>query len=298
MGQIAMSFWRATKLLTTMGFLLVATALAEPALAAVSTGTIGERPAVNAQMLRYNAPTANLTLVANAIALKTKSLSILLTAAPGLAVTNPVNIRVTYNSSLTGSRWIQNVYDPKAGYRNFHNDPEGNRAKRHMKLDILLTEQQPENKQVNFSFTREFDLDPLFDVSITPLRFTLNTSCERFYEGTADIHFLWYAPHASKYREKSFQAEKGKTTTIKEFAWAHQEVKASPNLMWPTWSFYEKDKTLFSPQVYNIPKPTLKLLPNAGGFVGRTLRDASGQGGCEANTAFDIAIRVRQYLNL
>jgi len=68
--------------------------------------------------------------------------------------------------------------------------------------------------------------------------------------------------------------------------------------MWPTWSFYEKDTNVFSPLQYDIPKPTLKLLPNAGGFVGRTLKDASGQGGCEANTAFDIGVRVRQYLNL
>ena len=298
MSDIAMTFWRATESPVAMLFLLLALGSAQQVQAAVPTGVIGQQPAVNAQLLRYNAPTANLTLVANAIALKTKSLSILLTAAPGLAVTNPVNIRVTYNSSVTGSRSIQNVYDAKTGYRNFHNDPEGNRAKRHMKLDILLTELQPGNKPVNFPFTREFDLEPLFDVSITPLRFTLNTSCERFYEGDADIHFLWYAPHASKYREKSFQAEKGKTTTINEFAWAHQEVKASANLMWPTWSFYEKDTNVFSPTQYDIPKPTLKLLPNAGGFVGRTLKDASGQGGCEANTAFDIVIRVRQYLNL
>ena len=227
MGQIAMPFWRATETLVAIIVLLVAS-LARPALAAVPTGALGQRPLSNAQLLRFNAPTPNLNLVANALGLKTKSLSILLTAQAGLAVTNPVNIRVTYNSSATGSRWIQNIYDPKAGYRNFHNDPEGNRAKRHMKLDILLTEQQPGNKQVNFPITWEFDLDPLFDVSLTALRFTLNSSCERFYEGDADIHFLWYAPNASKYRDKSFQATKGKTTTINEFAWARRKSAPAP----------------------------------------------------------------------
>jgi len=253
---------------------------------------------VNALPLRFNAPTPNLNLVANALALKTKSLSILLTVQPGLAVTNPVNIRTTYNSSATGSRWNQYVYDPKTGYRNFQNDPNGNLAKRHMKLDILLTEQQPGNKFVNFSIAWEFDLDPLFDVSLTALRFTLNTSCERFYEGDADIHFLWYAPDAAKYRERSFQSGKGKTTTINEFAWAREEASASAKLMFPTFSFYEKDTNVFSPLQYDIPKPQYPLLPTGGGFVGRTLKDSSGQGGCEASIAFDIIARVRQYLNL
>lgn len=260
------------------------------------TGALGQRPTVNALPPRYSAPTPNLNVVANALSISAKSLSMVIKAPAGLAVTNPVNIRVTYNSSATGSRWNQYLYDPKTGYRNFHNDPEGNRAKRHMKLDILLTEQQPGNKFVNFPITWEFDLDPLFDVTITPLRFKLNTNCDRF--GDSEIHFLWYAPGASKSREKSFSTSKGKTTTINEFAWARQEVSANANLMWPTWSFYEKDPNIFSPLQYDIPRPTLKLLPGAGGYVGRTLKDSSGQGGCEADTAFDIIIRVRQYLNL
>jgi hypothetical protein len=262
------------------------------------TGALGQRPTVFALPPRFNAPTPNLNLVANALGLKTKSLSILLTAQPGLAVTNPVNIRVTYNSSVTGSRWIQNIYDAKNGYRNFHNDPDGNRAKRHMKLDILLTEQQPGNQFVNFPITWEIDLDPLFDVAITPLRFKLNTSCERFYEGDADIHFLWYSPDAPKYSERSFQSSKGKTTVINEFAWARQEVSAAANLFFPTFSFYEKDTNVFSPLQYDIPKPSYKLLPGSSGYVGRTLNDSSGQKGCSADIAFDINITIRQYLNL
>jgi hypothetical protein len=220
----------------------------------------------------------------------------LITAPPGLALTNPVNIRVTFNSSVSGSRWNQNVYNASTGYRNFHNDPEGNRAARHMRLDILLTEVQPNNQSVNFPITWEIDLDPLFDVTITPLRFTLNTDCDRI--GKSEIHFLWYAPDASRYSEKGFSTSKGKTTTINEFSWTRQEVSAKGNLMWPTWSFYEKDTNILSPLQYDIPKPTIKLLPGSGGYVGRTLKDSSGQGGCAADTAFDITIRVRQYLNL
>lgn len=294
MGQIAMSFWRGTESPVAMLFLLVALGLAQQAQAAVATGAIVQRPQSHAQMLRFNAPTANLTLVANAIALKTKSLSILLTAAPGLAVTNPVNIRVTYNSSVTGSRSIQNVYDAKAGYRNFHNDPEGNRAKRHMKLDILLTELQPGNKQVNFPITWEFDLDPLFDASISPLRFKLNNDCDRW--GDSEIRFSYRKPDGQS-GKKNFSTSKGQTTTINEFVWAAQEVSASAKLFWPDWAFYESDPIETGAFVEGFGTPTLKLLPAASGYVGRTIQSWHKQS-CYADTAFDLIVRVRQYLNL
>jgi hypothetical protein len=276
--------------LATLAILLLAARsvlAAMPPVAVPKGGVLAPPP-------RFNAPTPNLNLVANALGLKTKSLSILLTAVPGLAVTNPINIRVTYNSSATGSRWIQNIYDPKTGYRNFHNDPEGNRYKRHMKLDILLTEQQPGNKLVNFPFSWEFDLDPLFDVSITPLRFKLNNDCDRI--GDSEIRFSWRAPDGQQ-GKRSFSTSKGKTTTINEFAWARQEVSASANLFWPDWAFYESDPIETGAFLEGFGTPTIKLLPGAGGYVGRTIKSWHGQS-CYADTAFDITIRVRQYLNL
>jgi hypothetical protein len=86
--------------------------------------------------------------------------------------------------------------------------------------------------------------------------------------------------------------------TINEFAWSRQEASASANLFFPTQAFYEKDPNIFSPTQYSIPQLDAKLLPGGGGYVGRHLKDASGQGGCEADTAFDITITLRTYTNL
>lgn len=285
---------RRTARLLMLGSLMLSASPAVPALAALAKDALGHRPTANAPLLRYNAPTAGLTAMANALTLKTKSLSMLMTAPPGLAVANPINIRTTYNSAVSGSRWNQYVYDPKTGYRNFHNDPEGNRAKRHMKLDILLTEQQPGNMQVNFQFTREIDLDPLFDVSITPLRFKLNNDCDRV--GNSEIRFSWRAPDGQQ-GKRNFSTGKGKTTTINDFAWARQEVSASASLFWPDWAFYESDTFESGAFLEGFGTPTLKLLPGAGGYVGRTIQSWHKQS-CYADTAFDIVIRVRQYLNL
>lgn len=264
------------------------------ALGAIATDAVGKRPSVLAQPLRYNAPTPGLTAVANALTLKTKSLSMLMTAPAGLAVANPINIRTTYNSAVSGSRWNQYVYDPKTGYRNFHNDPEGNRYKRHMKLDILLTELQPGNKQVTFPINWQFDLEPLFDASITPLRFKLNNDCDRV--GNSEIRFSWRKPDGQQ-GKKNFSTGKGKTTTINEFAWAAQEVSASAKLFWPDWAFYESDTFESGAFLEGFGTPTLKLLPGAGGYVGRTIQSWHKQS-CYADTAFDVFIRVRQYLNL
>lgn len=279
----------------TMFIVFPPTAFAASGAAGAAAGAISKQ-GVLALPLRYNAPTPGLTAVANALVLKTKSLSMLITAPLGLAVTNAINIRTTYNSSATGSRWNQYVYDPKTGYRNFQNDPNGNLAKRHMKLDILLTELQPGNAQVNFPITWEFDLDPLFDITISPLRFTLNNSCEHWWEGDADIRFSYRKPDGQT-GKKSFGTSKGKTTTINEFAWSAQEVSASAKLFWPDWAFYESDTFESGAFLDGFGTPTLKLLPTAGGFVGRTIQSWHKQS-CYADTAFDIVSRIRQYLNL
>lgn len=218
------------------------------------------------------------------------------TAPPGIAVTNPVNIKITYNSAVSGSRWRQGLYNPAAGYRDFQNDPEGNRNVRHMTLDILLTEQQPGNQFVNFAIKWEIDLDPLFDVTISPLRFKLNSDCDRI--GKSEIRFSWTSPDAAL-RKKGFSTSKGNAVTINEFAWARQEVSASVSLGWPQWGFFEDDPVKLSgAYLEGFGPQTLKLLPTTvTGFVGRTIKDSRGQS-CTADIAFDVTVRVRQYLNL
>ena len=246
---------------------------------------------------RYTASTLNLTKVANALQLRFKSLSTVVVVPPGLALTNPVNIRVTYKSAATNPRWLQDTYSVTTGFRKFHNDVEGNRYARHMTLEILLTEQQPGNKFVTFPITWEIDLDPLFDVTITPLRFKLNSDCDRI--GKSEIRFSWTSPDPRyPYQEKSFSTRKGTTVTITGFAWATQEVSASANLFWPQWAFYDDDLVRFGAYLGGFGPPTTKLLPTTvSGYVGRTIKDSRGQS-CTADIAFDVTVTIRQYPNL
>lgn len=245
---------------------------------------------------RYTAPTDNLTRLANALRFRHKSLSMLVSAPPGLQLTNPINIRVTYNSASSGSRWRQGQYNPTTGYRDFQNDPVGNRYPRRVTIDLLLTEFPPGNQPITFPIKWDVNLDPLFDVTISPMRFKLNSDCDRI--GKSEIRFSWTAPD-KKLHKKGFSMSKGQTVTINEFAWSRQEVSSSADLYWMQWGFREDDPVgPFGAWLEGFGPQTIKLLPESTtGYVGRTIKESRGQK-CSADIAFDMAVSVRQYLNL
>lgn len=246
--------------------------------------------------------TQNLATVASAVSLRHKSLTSLVAVKPGLVLTKPVTIVIKYSSPAAQYQTAPQRYDC-SGNRFLYNDaisgPVNSPAyaiwgkPRLLQVFITLAEDgaQP------YTFELAANLDPLFDVSISPMRFTMTSDCDRV--GDSEIHLLWYPPDSPKqFREKGFGTTKGRLVTINEFAWSRQEVSASANLVFPTQAFYEKDPNIFSPTQYSVPQPNAKLLPGAGGYVGRHLSDSSGQGNCEADTAFDIKITLRTYANL
>jgi hypothetical protein len=244
-------------------------------------------------------PTPDLTAVANAISTSHKSLEIVVTVKPGLTLTKSVTIKIGFTNSAGVLKVITQCYVASTGNRFVFHDIEGNGQPRRVGMQATLSEDKFRlGDAAGPSFTMPgpwyFDLDPLFDVTITPLRFTMNTDCENALQGDNDIVFSWTSPEG-KYQQKKFDAKKGRPVTIGEFAWARQEVSASANLFWPQWAFYEEDKFQVGAWLGGFPPPTIKLLPGSSGYVGRTLKDGRGQSRCEASTAFDMTIQVRKY---
>lgn len=275
--------------------LVTAFAVAAPA-GVVRPPVTGQQPTLKDAGPRHVGPTENISKVAAALTVRAKSLTALVKVLPGLALTKPVTIIVDY-SSPAGKNRISQTYETRNGNRLIYNDPVGNRYPRQLTMSITLTEDNPGGQPFTYSFPPgKLTLDPLFDVAITPLRFTMTSKCDRF--GNSEIKFMWYSPEA-KYREKGFSTKKGRLVTIGEFAWTRQELSASAKLLWPTWAFIETDRQIFSPQQWSIPKQELKLLPSTvSGYVGRSLREASGKSGCSADIAFDVTVQIRQYQNL
>jgi len=251
----------------------------------------------------YTGPTPNITAVANAIGLRSKSLTTLLTVRAGLALSKPVGITIDYSSPAAQSR-AAHTYDNCTGNRFLYNDPISGPANspgysvwgkpRQMTIKVTLTEDKPSGQPYVYTIPLTVNLDPLFDVSITPLRFKLNNDCD--FVGDSEIRFSYRRPDGQT-GKKSFSTSKGNTTTITEFAWSAQEVSTSANVFWPDWAFYEHDPVETGAFLDGFGPQTLKLLPAAGGYVGRTIKDWHGQS-CYADTAFDISLNLRVYQTL
>lgn len=271
------------------------TGSAQPAAAATWLSTPVNTGIVGANIV---APTPNLAAVARSLDLRTKSLTSQVFFRPGINPTKPVNITVEFSSPASQYRAPTQTYDTRQGNRFLYNDPISGPPgssnslwgrPRTMAIKVTLTDG-------NSSYVMPLGttLDPLFDVSITALRFTLNNNCDRF--GDSEIRFSYRKPDG-QVGKRNFSTSKGKTTTINEFAWSVQEVSGSANLFWPEWKFYEADPYEGGAFVDGFGPATLRLLPAAGGYVGRTIRSWHGQS-CWADTKFDINSTLRTYTSL
>ena len=199
---------------------------------------------------QYVGPTEAITAVANAITVDHKSLDILVTAAPLVtrareAVATepvkpgpgpslyPVTISIAFISPLGGERQTQ-PYDAVAGNRFLHIDLEGDGQPRSVHLDITLTEPNPTGGQYSYNIPLEVPLDPLYDVSIYPLLFTLLNSGTLV--GSTTIDLRWVGPSGGG--SAQFDANQGEQTSVPEFKWSGSELSASANLLTPAMAYY------------------------------------------------------------
>jgi hypothetical protein len=207
--------------------------------------------------LQLVGPTDNLTKVINALRLKHKSLTIVITTTPGLSLTQPVEISIAYISPAgpppSGNR-ITQPYQRKFGNRFVYTDPEGEGTPRHMRIDMWLTEPKPGGGLYTYSISWQADLDPLYDVTISPLTFQLLSNCD--FVSHSEIRFGWNAPDTARpedYKRFSFSAFKGKRVMIQPFAWARPEVSASAHLHMPSLRWDEHDPSIPNPLDFSFP---------------------------------------------
>ena len=147
------------------------------------------------------APTLNLAAVANAMRYDYKSLSTVVTVPFGLPLSKPVTISIGYFPSGVvgyGSRCQQRAtqtYTSSVGNTFLCALPEGDGQPRHLHLDLTLSEPKPGGGVVSYNVPIDMDLDPLYDVAISPLDFTLIRGCT--IVGADQIFLEWYAPDHS-----------------------------------------------------------------------------------------------------
>src|SRR5438477_7445926 len=117
-------------------------------------------------------PTPGLNALFRGITVKARSVSAVVHAPAGLAVTNTTEISV-----LFGDRRVSQNYDRKAGTTIAFNYPVGDGRQRSEVLTINLTEQGLTGT-VPYHWNRLAVLEPEFEVTVSDLTFTLLNDCD------------------------------------------------------------------------------------------------------------------------
>jgi hypothetical protein len=242
-------------------------------------------------------PTDNITKVANAIQVQAKSLNTFVSISPGLALSKPVTISIAYLSPrpVAGNERKTQTYVPSAGNRFLYGDPEGDGKPRKVHLDITLSESRPGGGVYSFNVPADVMLDPLYDVTISPVVFKLVTGCSNI--GANQIDLNWYAPNDSTYRKYQtvhFASEEGERFTIREFGWARSEVSATANLHnVVVWYAETGIHTGFSPLPHPgnanlVPGKTRTSFPGLVNSIGSATD-------CEATLDYTVSYQLRAY---
>jgi hypothetical protein len=244
-------------------------------------------PSTGTAPLQLVGPTENLTKVINSLRLKHKSLTTIITTAPGLQLTQPVQISILYISPAPpppGGNRLTQTYQRKFGNRFVYNDPIGEGMLRHLRIDIWLREPKPEGGHYSYSMSWQADLDPVYDITVSPLAFTLVSNCDPTPLGignNSEIHFRWASPETHEgWNRFSFTTTAGRTVSIQQFAWTRTELTtaavASMKLHLPAILWTEHDPQL-----------------------GTTYNDRPSRGNtCIAKIQYGITYNLRQYPNL
>lgn len=193
---------------------------------------------VSAAHADYQGPTDNITKVANAVQIRSKSLTTVVEINRGLAVTQPVELSIGYYSPA-GSYRVSQTYSPSSGNRIVYNDREGDGQARQMRIDISFAEKKTVGRPYLFSIAKTVELNPVYSVAFGPLSFSLLNACDSV--GKNEIRFMWRRPPDRRDYEMRFSLPSGKTQVIKEFAWSATEISASKKIQLPVFYFEESD---------------------------------------------------------
>ncbi len=248
----------------------------------------------------YVGPTPDLTAVANAIQVQAKSLESLVTVAPGLALARPVAISIAYLSAWpTGNDRITQTYVSASGNRFLRVDLPGDSKPRKLHMDITLSEPKPGGGVYSFNVPTDVDLEPLYDVTISPLTFTLKDNCNINPLVQTEIDFYWYSPDKQK-RKWTFDLKVGskRSLVISDFAWKRDEVGASANLNPPVHIFRSvhtvdlNDTWGFAPAF--VPSRE-NLVPGKPNVIYSNLEYAENEDTCFADIQYTMTYQLRAY---
>jgi hypothetical protein len=238
-------------------------------------------PAVNP------APTGGLAAIARALTLKTKSVTVVVNAPAGLSVPNHTDISI-----LFGTRRSTQTYNAPTGNHFVFQFPENDGRERIENVTVSLTETTPDNTVATYALLWTAPIQPLYDVGISPLTFTLLSDCD--WIGESEIEVLLHTADRQR-REMSFDTYPGITNVRTELQSVWHEITLD-GLYVPA-IYWEEDDIELPPYGFvAYPGANQPLLPQHRGTATWT-SNAYGQD-CSASLSYDRAIVLQSYGDL
>jgi hypothetical protein len=243
-------------------------------------GVVGGTTGTNAPAGPFtDAPTVNLFRIASHLVLRHKSVSALVSVTPGLGITNAVEI-----SALFSTQRVTQNYSADFGNRlTAELGPVDGRT-RQVKVEVTLREYAPTGP-ITYVVTWVIDVEPLFDLTISPLSFKALGSCDPV--GVADPVIMWSDPEGDSHHVV-FHANSALITD--GFAGTWREVGVSSGLTKPTVGWYENDNP-FGASFFPSPSGP-PVLPGKSDHI-RLVLSADD---CDGQFDFDITLTARHYV--
>jgi hypothetical protein len=239
-----------------------------------------------------NAPTANLKQVANNLQLRVRSVSAVVTLPAGLNLTHPVSVSI-----LFGSQRVTQPYNNAAGNRFPATFPANDGTQRREEVIISLAEDVGGDHAL-YAVRQYVDIEPLYDISVGPLSFTLIEDCDLV--GDSEVNIRWFQPKPGFDTDHAYRSlSGGETVTIPNFAKTLPEVGASKVIYVPTVAFIEEDFNATDAYAPFPDRRTTTFLPGPNNrTVTATLQGQHTDDYCAARISFQITYALRQYPNL
>jgi hypothetical protein len=134
-------------------------------------------------------------------------------------------------------------------------------------------------------------IEPLYDVTVSPLTFTLQDDCDAF---DTEVLLFWRSANGrtGKYE---ISMSRGQVRGVAAFEERYQEVGQSADLQEPTVTFYDDDNVLgkdfYGPPVASTPPLVLGQDRTVDGSA-----EAENNSACVARIKYSITYRLREYL--
>ena len=233
---------------------------------------------------QYVTPSANLDAIANALTLRTKSVSTLVALPAGLNVTKPVTVSIWYDNSPGQPQ----SYVRGSGNRFLQTFPAENGQALYKPIRVHLTEQVSPTQINQYDVLWNPLVQPLYDIRVSPLTFTLNQDCD--WVGNSEPVVVWSDPKGVT-GTASYSLDAGERVTVTRFARTYTEVGQLAGLKLPSVDWYEDDA--FSLGAVAPAASGQLALVNSYTY-NRMLDETTGQN-CKATLKYSVTKTLRFY---